>query len=60
MALEMTRTDLEYFRHRAAVEREMADKSVSPKVAAVHQKLARQYDALVNEPEQPQPPLRAV
>lgn len=60
IAVEMSKTDVDYFRRRAAVEREMAGKAVSPEVAAVHQELARGYDALANESQQRQRALRAI
>lgn len=48
----MAKTDLEYFRHRAGMEREMARKAATPKVAAIHDELAREYDSLVKEPKE--------
>ena len=42
----MSRNDLDYYRNRAAVERDMAQNSADPKIAAIHEELAREYDAL--------------
>ena len=41
--------DVEYYRGRAAEERELALRSESQNVAAIHQELARQYQSLVNQ-----------
>ena len=43
---------MEYFRQRAAVEREMARNAATPKIAASHEELARGYDLLVKEPQE--------
>lgn len=47
----MTSADKEYYRGRAIQEREMALKAERQDVAAIHEELARQYDALVKEPQ---------
>jgi hypothetical protein len=41
--------DTEYYRRRAVDERAMALKSGRQDVAAIHQELARQYQALVDQ-----------
>ena len=43
----MSLDDLEYFRSRAAVERALAKKASDASVAAIHEQLARGYEALV-------------
>ena len=43
----MTRSDIEYFRQRATVERQMAAAAADAASAAVHEELARGYEALV-------------
>ena len=48
----MSQTDMEYFRQRATVEREMARNAATPKIAAIHEELARGYDLLVKEPQE--------
>ena len=47
----MSSHDTEYFRGRASEEREMALKSANQDVAAIHEELARQYQALVDQAE---------
>ena len=47
----MSPSDVEYYRRRATQEREMALKAERQDVAAIHEELARQYDALVKQPE---------
>lgn len=47
----MSSTDTEYYRRRAAQERELALKSARKDVAAIHKELARQYQALVDQSE---------
>ena len=47
----MPSLDTEYFRQRAAAERELASQSERANVAAIHDELARQYEALVNRAE---------
>ena len=51
MGVEVPSLDVEYFRQRAAAERELASQSDRANVAAIHDELARQYDALVNRAE---------
>lgn len=43
--------DTEYYRRRAVDERAMALKAERQDVAAIHQELARQYQALVDRAE---------
>jgi hypothetical protein len=43
--------DTEYYRRRAVDERAMALKSERRDVAAIHEELARQYQALVEQAE---------
>ena len=40
-----------YFRSRVIVERDLADSAVEPRVAAIHERFARSYEALVKEIE---------
>lgn len=47
----MSSADTDYYRRRAIEEREMALKSERQNVAAIHEELARQYQALVDEAE---------
>jgi hypothetical protein len=47
----MSTNDTEYYRQRAADERELALKSDRYDVAAIHEELARQYQALVDRAE---------
>lgn len=47
----MTSNDKEYYRQRALDERAMALKAERRDVAAIHEELARQYQALVDEAE---------
>ncbi len=47
----MTSDDTEYYRQRAVDERALALKSERQDVAAIHQELARQYQALVDNVE---------
>ena len=47
----MPSVDVEYYRQRAADERELARLSDRANVAAIHDELARQYEALVNRAE---------
>ena len=46
----MSQRDTEYYRQRAATEREHAKASERANVAAIHEELARQYEALVDHP----------
>jgi len=41
----------DYFRRRAAAEREMARNAARPDIAAIHEELAREYDLLADPPE---------
>jgi hypothetical protein len=41
-------SDVEYYRQRASAERELARDAHRADVAAIHEELARQYEALVN------------
>lgn len=43
----MSRDDVAYYRRRAAEERQRAKEADRAHVAAIHEELARQYDALV-------------
>jgi hypothetical protein len=43
--------DVEYYRQRAAAERALAKNADRADVAAIHDELARQYEALVNRAE---------
>jgi hypothetical protein len=54
----MSHDDLTYYLQRAAIEREMAQTAANPKIAAIHEELARGYDALAKQP--PAELLRAV
>jgi hypothetical protein len=47
----MSFNDTEYYRQRAVDERAMALKSERYEVAAIHEELARQYQALVERAE---------
>jgi hypothetical protein len=47
----MPSVDVEYYRQRAAAERELASQSERANVAAIHDELARQYEALVDRAE---------
>ena len=44
-------SDVEYYRQRASAERELARDAERADVAAIHEELARQYEALVNRAE---------
>ena len=48
---QMSSEDIEYYRSRAAEEREAAADAEQSNVAAIHQELARLYDALAAQPE---------
>jgi hypothetical protein len=41
--------DVAYYRERAAAERRLAEASRNPNAAAVHEELARKYEALLAE-----------
>ena len=43
--------DTDYYRERARVERQLAQDVSQAKVAAIHEELARSYEALVSEVE---------
>ena len=43
----MSREDVAYYRRRAAEERQRAREADRANVAAIHEELARQYEALV-------------
>ena len=47
----MPSSDVEYYRQRASTERELAQDAQRADVAAIHEELARQYEALVNRSE---------
>jgi hypothetical protein len=47
----MSSKDIEYYRQRAADERALALKAERSEVAAIHEELARQYEALVDNAE---------
>lgn len=47
----MSSEDTEYYRQRAVAERAMALKADRQDVAAIHEELARQYQALVDQAE---------
>ena len=51
--------DVEYYRARAATERALAQQSENADVAAIHEELAIQYEALVERAEL-RPTLRIV
>ena len=55
----MPANDTEYYRARAIEERELALKAERQDVAAIHEELARQYQALVDKAEL-RPTLRIV
>ena len=47
----MPPSDVEYYRQRASAERELAKDARRADIAAIHEELARQYEALVNRAE---------
>ncbi len=47
----MSTVDTDYFRQRAERERALARTSAQANVAAIHEELARQYEALVDQAE---------
>ena len=47
----MSSKDIEYYRQRAVDERAMALRADRRNVAAIHEELARQYQALVDQAE---------
>ena len=55
----MSSEDIEYYRQRAVDERALALKAERQDVAAIHEELARQYQALVDNAElRPAPGIR--
>ena len=55
----MSSEDAEYFRARAITERALAISAERVEVRAIHQELARLYEALLNVPG-PHPTLRII
>jgi hypothetical protein len=55
--MRLSSVDVEYYRQRAAAERELARASDRANVAEIHEELARLYDALVDQ-ESLRPTLR--
>ena len=49
--MDMSSYDTEYYRQRAVDERALAQKAERKEVAAIHEELARQYQALVDQAE---------
>ena len=47
----MSSEDIEYYRERAKQEREAAADASQSNVAAIHEELARLYEALAEQPE---------
>ena len=47
----MSPNDIEYYRQRAIEERALASKSERRNVAEIHEELAQQYQALVDQAE---------
>jgi hypothetical protein len=47
----MSREDVEYYRSRAAQERQLAAEATSPEAAKAHEELARSYEILVKRAE---------
>ena len=47
----MSSTDIDYYRQRANAERRMALAASQRNVAAIHEELAKQYQALVDQSE---------
>lgn len=47
----MSSEDIEYYRERAKQEREAAADASQLNVAAIHEELARLYEALAEQPE---------
>ena len=56
----MSSSDIEYFRDRAAVEWATAAASTNPLAAAVHEELARGYEALVRREAMHSVPMSAM
>lgn len=58
----MSRNNLEYYRARALAEREAAEASEDPHIAAIHREIAEHYEAIVRlngDSESSQPSARA-
>ncbi len=47
----MSADDIEYYRARAVEEREAATDASRSNIAAIHEELARLYEALAEQPE---------
>ena len=47
----MPSSDVDYYRRRAITERQLAEDAERADVAAIHEELARQYQALVDRAE---------
>ena len=47
----MTSSDIQYYRERAATERALAAGADRKNIAEIHEELARQYQALVDQAE---------
>jgi hypothetical protein len=47
----MPSTDFAYFRSRVIVERGLALSAVEPRIAAIHERFARSYEALIKAEE---------
>jgi hypothetical protein len=47
----MSSNEIEYYRTRAIEEREAAADAAQSNVAAIHEELARLYEALADQPE---------
>ena len=47
----MSSANAAYFRTRVIVERDLAESAAEPRVAAIHERFARSYEALVKEIE---------
>ena len=55
----MSHHDLEYYRHRAIAERQLAAASKRAKIAAIHDELARRYQMRIEDEERRVVPLAA-
>jgi len=47
----MLQSDKEYYRRRAATERERARDAANRDIAVIHEELARSYEGMVQHPE---------
>ena len=56
--LKMSLDDISYYRRRAAAERAMALRSEQQQVREIHEELARQYEALVEQEDLRAPLIR--